>query len=74
MSDSVEIVRSAVNDDAVSIAAAVDAMLKDRILDKLADKQQELMQSLYSTDDEPEEDQEVIDIPDLEDDNLPDLE
>ena len=73
MSESVEIVRSAMNDDAVSIAAAVDAMLKDRILDKLADKQQELMQNLYGAE-KTEEEPEVIDIPDLEDDDLPDLE
>jgi len=67
MSESIEIVRSAMNDDAISIAAAVDAMLKDRILDKLADKQQEIMNSIYN---EPEEAEEIIDIPDLDDEDL----
>ena len=67
MSESIEIVRSAMNDDAVDIAATVDALLKDRILDKLADKQQEIMHRLYN---EPEEAEEIIDIPDLDDEDL----
>jgi hypothetical protein len=67
MSESIEIVRSAMNDDAVAIAATIDALLKDRILDKLADKQQEIMHSLYN---EPEEAEEIIDIPDLDDADL----
>lgn len=67
MSESIEIVRSAMNDDAVAIAATIDALLKDRILDKLADKQQEIMHSLYN---EPEPAEEIIDIPDLDDEDL----
>lgn len=73
MSDAVEIVRSAMNDDGISLSSVVDAMLKDRIIDRLADKQEEIMQRLYGDAPEDEEgletdDEVVIDIPDLEDD------
>lgn len=71
MSNTYEIVRSAMNDDGISLSSAVDALLKDRIIDRLADKQEEIMQNLYgdSQDQDTEtEDEVVIDIPDLEGD------
>jgi hypothetical protein len=70
MTDTLDVVKNAMNDDAVAVAELVDALLKDRILDKLADKQQEIMQKIYGDDQDPDE--VVIDIPD-DDLSLPEV-
>lgn len=55
MSKALEILHGSINDDIVGVATVVDGVLRDKIMDRLAEKQQEIMNRLYSKDMEVED-------------------
>ena len=63
--DTFDLVNSAMQDDALGVAHAFDAIIKNKIVDKLAERQAEIMQGALGGPEEVTDDDSGV-IPDLE--------
>lgn len=63
--DTFDLVNSAMQDDALGVAHAFDALIKDKIVDKLAERQAEIMRGALGDAEAVTDDDSGV-IPDLE--------